>query len=1193
MRYLLFLLGFGIIPGFLSTLSAQTMMWKDLSLQEVALFEETELRPKQFRALDLDVAQMRALLAQAPPHPSHSSGLILSLPSPDGEWLRFRIAESSVMPDRLAAKYPLIRTYQGWSLDHPASTIRLDVSTQGFHAMILTSGKAIMIEPANRKTTREYISYHQAEIPFPELLLGTWCGTLNQENERESATGKSNRTLSSHILEFRLALAADSLYTAYHGGVSGAMSAMVTVLNQVNGLLEQNFAIRLSLIPNNDILIFSGADPYTNGFVDTMFDENDIYLNQTIGTGNYDIGHVFTRYFGGSLGIAYRGRVCQTLKGGAATSANQPIGLFFMGTFAHEIGHQLGAPHTFNGTSGGCNANRSPGDGFEPGSGTTIMSYPGACGSHNIQNSRDLYYHIGSIQDVYDIAHIGSNCGDTIPNNNQNPILSAGGEGFFIPVSTPFELVGSGSDPDGDPLSFCWEQYDLGPAGHPNFPVGNAPLFRSLPPTSIPSRIFPRIHDIVNGTQTRGEILADYARDMTFRLTVRDNQGGVNWEEIAFNIWGNAGPFRLTYPNAFTVWEAHSFETISWDVANTQNPPVNCQVVDVHLSVDGGFTYPILLASQIPNTGFATIEVPNAPSSSCRIRIRASDNIFFDISDQNFQIIQPASAGYDLYLPDTTADLCLGRQTSLPMISSQWLGFSDPVQLDFGSLPQGVSLTFSPDPVMPGDPASIMISANHTAIPGLYELDVVASAANTAPISQTIQLRISDELPEELFIQSPLNGAIGIGQNNGFSWQEEPHSLSYTFELASSPAFGASTIFFQDAIPSPGITPSVPLASGTPYYWRVRGENICGAGPSSAVFGFQTGLCLDTASTDVPQVIPLFGNSREVFSELSMLDSGIVSDIHVVNLSGTHLIIPEISISLISPTGTEVVLFSEVCNSFDQNFSLNFDDDAWQSTLNCPPVDNGFYQPAGNLSDFIGEQSAGIWTLKISDAANFNNGELQSWGLEICIAKSSEPPQLINNTGLSTIQWRQDTITPSLLQATDAISGAAEVIFTLIERPRHGGLILNGVNLQAGDTFTQEEIDLGRLAYLNNGSSASSDAFRFDVQNADGGWIGVFSFPIEVQSGSTAIDELAHSLQIEIYPNPANDLLTIDMKGEWQGSLDMRLSNVQGQLLYDESHNKQSLSFSSRISVQRWSSGVYLLEIRTEDRSYWKKLLIR
>ncbi|MCA0350880.1 MAG: M12 family metallo-peptidase [Chloroflexi bacterium] len=647
-----------LVVALLSSFAAATLVtptaassdgfWQDVKESRIAQKGARQIVPTIYRTVALDVAGLGQYLAKAPLEQDQSvanSLYTLQLPMPNGKFEQFRVVESPIMEPELAAKFPEIRTYLILGVDTPNLSGRLDLTPAGFHGLILGDQGRIFIDPYSAGDTQHYIVYDSKNfVPSSQKLADRQVEDYVIDLPLTDDGLAAPKAVGDKLRTYRLAMAATGEYTAYHGGtVAKGLAAITTSVNRVNAVYEREVAVRMVLVANNSNIIYTNAstDPYTNNNGVTMLSQNQTNVRNVIGNANYDIGHVFST---GGGGVASLGSVCSTnYKAQGVTGSSAPVGdPFDIDYVAHEIGHQFGGNHTFNGTTGSCGGgNRASSAAYEPGSGSTIMAYAGICGAENLQSNSDPYFHSKSLNEITTFITTGggSSCGTATNTGNTAPVANAGAD-YTIPRSTPFELTGTGSDANGDSLTYNWEQYNLGTASPPNTDNGSRPIFRSFNPSTNPKRSFPKLSDILNNTATIGESLPTTSRTMVFRLIVRDNRaGGGSYAIDSANVTVSsaAGPFAVTSPNTAVTWTRNSSRTITWNVASTTAAPVSCANVEILFSSNGGSSFSSLVSST-PNDGSQAVTMPNTATTQARIKVRCANNVFFDLSNVNFTV---------------------------------------------------------------------------------------------------------------------------------------------------------------------------------------------------------------------------------------------------------------------------------------------------------------------------------------------------------------------------------------------------------------------------------------------------------------------------------------------------------------------------------------------------------------------------
>jgi len=666
-----------------SNVFSQDKFWKYENEQAVSKLQTQRVtRPQKYQTVSLAFSEYTTFLAKAPKESSApvKQGLIISLPYPDQTFKKFRIVETHIMEDGLARQFPGIKTYIGQGVDEPGAIVRVDHTYQGFHAYVLSPEGFVFIDPYEKSNQNLYISYFSKD--YRNQLKETYtCDVLDPLNR----TGEAMRTMStlagtcigSQLRKYRAAVSCTGEYAqavcpAGSVTVANTLSAIVTTMNRVDGVYEKELAIRMILVSGEASIVFTNptTDPFNgNNNAGTLIGESESVIDSRIGNSSYDIGHTFSTGGGGLAGL---GVVCVTgSKASGITGSADPTGdAYDIDYVAHEMGHEFGGNHTFESKTSNCGGgNRNQSSAYEPGSGTSIMAYAGICGSDDIQPHSDPYFYSKSFDEItaFVTTGAGNNCAVVTATGNLPPIVSMPASGLKIPLGTPFTLTGGATDSDGDFLTYSWEEWDISgknqgtawDVGATSHNSTTYPLFKQRIPKTSPSRTFPDIRVILAGYPSnpsatmdglKGETLSETARDINFRLVVRDNRaggGGVSTGGAGCSVSTpfkvvvtSDGPFTITSPNSNVNWLAGSPQTVTWNVANTNAVSgINCQAVDILMSTDGGFTYPYTLASNTPNDGSESILTPIINTvSTARIMVRASANVFFDISDANFRV---------------------------------------------------------------------------------------------------------------------------------------------------------------------------------------------------------------------------------------------------------------------------------------------------------------------------------------------------------------------------------------------------------------------------------------------------------------------------------------------------------------------------------------------------------------------------
>ena len=118
--------------------------------------------------------------------------------------------------------------------------------------------------------------------------------------------------------------------------------------------------------------------------------------------------------------------------------------------------------------------------------------------------------------------------------------------------------------------------------------------------------------------------------------------------------------------------------------------------------------------------------------------------------------------------------------------------------------------------------------------------------------------------------------------------------------------------------------------------------------------------------------------------------------------------------------------------------------------------------------------------------------------ISVNLINVNEPPVIVANAGLTVNEGTGATITSAELAVADPDNGATQLLYTVGSAPVNGTLYLSGAPVGVAGTFTQDDLDNGRVSYTHNDSETVADGFTFTVSDGAGGTIGSTTFSITV-----------------------------------------------------------------------------------------------
>lgn len=1187
---------------FFSILS-QAQPWQPLnhSAVRISVDDAYIIEAEEASYFSLDHEPMMELLRSAPSQNlrspmSHQT--IIQLPLSDGALQSFAIEEASVMEAGLQERFPMIRSYKGYAVDNPLMNVRINMYRNQMYAAIHSPEKIMYIDPQGKDL---YISYDVHTVAYDIDPSIPMCGVDHapeiklEEKDKPALRTTARTTVPMH--QYRLAISCTGEFGKWKGSVERVIADMVTGVNRMNQIFENELSMRLVLVDNNDQLLY--FDPDTDPFNNTasggaMLSVNTAVINNKIGAKAYDLGHVYSRACDVG-GIASLGSMCSNIKGhGCTCHYRNDINYMAASVTSHEIGHQMSALHTFN----NCGGNESLGNGFEPGSGSTIMSYGGLCGSNNVVSLGDDYYHGSSLEQIYGHLRDGGTadaCAQVIPTENVAPIIELPyNDGFYIPTETYFYLDGSATDENNDALTYTWEQRNAGPQSPLGAPEGGAPNFRCYPPREESYRFFLSPKYILSNTGHRTEVLPKEEKLMQFKLVVRDNHptGGIaSWDEMRFWVTPNEGEekFGLTsFKTNGAVLYPGQDTTITWDVAHTAGEKINCKSMDLYAfsgsTKDFKFENFVLVKKNMPNTGSASFKVPNFIANNVRFILKASNSIFFDISTGSASIQAPEEPQLHLDYNNALSVQCMPSTTEIQVNTYGYGGLTGMVEVrSVGDLPEGVSVELDKNTLEVGESLLCRVQAADDVPSQEFVVTLEATIDGAEKATTTYPIRFVNTDHSGITFTSPLPDQLGVDPNTNFSWTPSINAETYDLQVATSPSFDeSSTVIDVKGLVDTSYISDILFLKNQAYYWKVVGQNQCGkdADPQIGAFATEVRACALVAAEDLPIAISSSGKPS-VDVPIEVEAAGTVTSVGVQKVIIDHSNNKDLTLTLKNPSGHSAILVDRKCNQ--RNINCSFDDTSL-TPVACPLNNQKTYKPHEPLSIFSDTEGKGTWTLNVKDNAPGNGGRIKGVVLELCTNASLTAPLLTVNNEMSIPPAATLAFYNWHLHAEDEDNTDAEIVYTMVTTPKKGTLQLYGDILSVGSTFTQE--DLNNLAvYYTSGEEEGKDRFSFTIVDGEGGFVSLTDYSIDINKVHSVSTQESELKGISVYPIPTSSMLYIDL-GSNTDVRKIELYDALGHRVRDIESHKRS------VSVGDLPKGVYIMVFSTDTASVSKRVSI-
>jgi len=362
---------------------------------------------------------------------------------------------------------------------------------------------------------------------------------------------------------------------------------------------------------------------------------------------------------------------------------------------------------------------------------------------------------------------------------------------------------------------------------------------------------------------------------------------------------------------------------------------------------------------------------------------------------------------------------------------------------------------------------------------------------------------------------------------------------------------------------------------------------------SKFAIGYNINSACASFEDNVPKVLPTSASAYTNYSISVSGMSGTVSDVNVyVDIDSNRM--NETYVAMNGPGGAAAyysTIYQAGCAQNQRDLQVLFDDSASAFSCSTPGPNTGTYAPTGDFTVMNGSSPNDLWYFRAANTGT-TTVTVNSFRFDVCTEEAVLSPIRTNIGTLSVAPLASGTYLNSHIESTSPNTGVlTNIVYTIVpgQLPANGTVYLNAVALGASDTFTQDDLNTGKVTYTTTLSGAGTDSFRVDLDDQNGGTLTNLKVDMIIDPvlgiGNVEFE------QFSIYPIPNKGVFTIKLKSNSRKDIEVRVNDIRGRKVYAKIFGGIT-EFSQEIKLNSLQAGVYLVAVTDGDYKAVRKIIV-